>query len=226
MAFIIYAALFRLSVIAAGTACVYMGYRLFVLGVMPRDGSQIDAQAGEIRLSLKNAAPGTIFALFGAVIIGLMLWQGNPQADETIKTAATDAGGGTTTVTRTASLRGGAEFEVGLTTAHALAAAGQHDDAIRAFGRLLADPTLSLDDAAGPMFGIADAMLSAGRADEAHTYASIVQTVRPESAEVYHLIARIQEARGQRQNALRAMERAASLDNAYAGALELMQQGE
>jgi hypothetical protein len=78
-AHILYAALFRLAIIAAGISCVTMGYRLFVLGVMPKDGSQIDASTGEIRLSLKNAAPGTCFAAFGVFMIIVMLVQGIPE---------------------------------------------------------------------------------------------------------------------------------------------------
>jgi tetratricopeptide (TPR) repeat protein len=78
-AHIIYAALFRLSVIAAGFGCVVMGYRLFVLGVMPREGSGIDSEFGQLRLSLKNAAPGTCFAALGVIMIIAMVVQGNPE---------------------------------------------------------------------------------------------------------------------------------------------------
>jgi hypothetical protein len=66
---IIYAALFRLAIIDAGFGCVVTGYRLFVLGVMPKvphknseheySEIEIGVKIGEINLSMKNAAPGT-----------------------------------------------------------------------------------------------------------------------------------------------------------------------
>ena len=77
--FLIYASLFRLAVIAAGVVCVVLGYRLFVRGVMPEGRTDAEVAAGDIRLSLKNAAPGTIFALFGASTIMVMLIQGSPE---------------------------------------------------------------------------------------------------------------------------------------------------
>jgi tetratricopeptide (TPR) repeat protein len=78
-AHIIYAALYRISVIAAGFGCVIMGYRLFVLGVMPKKGSDFDTKAGQVRLSFKNAAPGTCFAALGVIMILAMVIQGNPE---------------------------------------------------------------------------------------------------------------------------------------------------
>ncbi|MCW5205025.1 hypothetical protein VU02_03775 [Desulfobulbus sp. N2] len=83
--FVIYAAISRLAVIGAGFGCVVMGYRLFVLGVMPQSGSDIDAKGGQIRLTIKNAAPGTCFALVGLAMILAMLAQGNPERKRTIE---------------------------------------------------------------------------------------------------------------------------------------------
>lgn len=77
--FYIYALIFRLAIISVGVFAIYIGYRLFVMGVMPRDGSEINAEIDAVQLSVKNAAPGTCFALFGVFVICMMLIQGNPE---------------------------------------------------------------------------------------------------------------------------------------------------
>jgi hypothetical protein len=69
-AFLIYAALFRLAIIAAGGLAIYLGYRLFLwAGTRSRRGdNQTEAgiKGGDFELSVKNAAPGTVFAFFGS----------------------------------------------------------------------------------------------------------------------------------------------------------------
>ena len=62
--------IYRISTVAAGLAIVFMGYRLFRVGVFERAGD-LKASWGEKALVLKQAAPGTFFALFGAFIICL-----------------------------------------------------------------------------------------------------------------------------------------------------------
>lgn len=83
--FLVYAMVFRLSIIFVGTLSIYFGYRLFVLGVMPREGTNIEAANNEMHLNIRNAAPGTIFALFGVAVICLMVVQGNPEFSVSVK---------------------------------------------------------------------------------------------------------------------------------------------
>ena len=80
--FYIYAAIFRLAIIAAGIVSIVLGYKLFVLGVMGGEKTRINAQAGPIKLTLANAGPGLGFSLFGVLIIAVMLVQGNPEFEE------------------------------------------------------------------------------------------------------------------------------------------------
>ena len=77
--FLIYATLFRLAIIGAGVFAIVLGYKLFVRGVMPEGRTEGELDAGQIRLTVKNAAPGTCFALFGAAMVSVMLIQGNPE---------------------------------------------------------------------------------------------------------------------------------------------------
>lgn len=53
-------------------ASIYLGYRLFVLG-FDRTSSDIEAKYGNYALKFGNFAPGTAFALFGAVLVGIMV---------------------------------------------------------------------------------------------------------------------------------------------------------
>ncbi len=53
----------------------YLGYRLFISGVYEKAG-ELKAAWGDNRLILKQAAPGTFFSLFGAIIILITLLKG------------------------------------------------------------------------------------------------------------------------------------------------------
>jgi len=92
--FLIYALLFKLSIIASGLLCIFLGYRLFVaLSTIDScwqrksDSKQLNqqtdatAQIGKIKFSFKSAAPGTSFAGFGVILIISMLVTTPPSLD-------------------------------------------------------------------------------------------------------------------------------------------------
>ncbi len=161
--FLIYAALFRLAVIAAGVAIIALGYRLFARGVMPEGGTHAEARAGDIRLTLKNAAPGTVFALFGAAIIVVMLIQGSPELlieDVSQLSASASEKPGEDAVKRRVQLKGpwdeaqaeardryNAAFQQGLRHQEA----GEVAPAIAAYGRALSESQVSLRRAASAL---------------------------------------------------------------------------
>ncbi len=66
---------YKLGCLAAGSLFAVLGYKLFVAGVVGDAGS-LDARHKDTKLTLRDAAPGTFFALFGAVVIVVTLWQG------------------------------------------------------------------------------------------------------------------------------------------------------
>jgi len=73
---IIYLASFRLAIIAVGGLSIVLGYQLFAKGLFPEqtaNSTTFQAELGKTKFSLKNAAPGTFFALFGVIIISMML---------------------------------------------------------------------------------------------------------------------------------------------------------
>lgn len=61
-------AAYKIVALFVGTAFAYMGYRLFSVGVFAKAGD-LEASWGGRNLVLKRAAPGTFFALFGAIVV-------------------------------------------------------------------------------------------------------------------------------------------------------------
>lgn len=83
-AFIVYAALFKLSMIIAGTVSIYLGYRLFVVPVetvASRHETTGEAALGEYRISFRSSAPGTAFAAFGVGLLIVMLLAAPPELE-------------------------------------------------------------------------------------------------------------------------------------------------
>lgn len=80
---VIYLITFRLAIIVAGIIAIYLGYKLFIKGFWPehndKEGTSFDAKIVGSHFKLKNAAPGTFFALFGVIIIAIMLIIGSPE---------------------------------------------------------------------------------------------------------------------------------------------------
>lgn len=207
--YIIYAILYRLSIIAAGFGCVVMGYRLFVMGVMPKDGSEIDANAGDIRLSIKNAAPGTCFAAFGVFMIVAMVVQGNPGK----KTEDVTTPEGTT---RKVSWRSDIQdISADMVRGQKLEQENRLNEAIIAYAEPLKNSELSLGVVADPLRAIATVYLKQERLDEAIAYALLAYQVDSKDAGGLALIARIQFRRGNQADAVNFISQAARIDHAY-----------
>jgi hypothetical protein len=76
-----YAALYKLATIGAGVVAISFGFRLFKLRV--RASGNATVTLGDYQLQSNTTAPGTFFALFGASIIGIMIYQGTPSYEQT-----------------------------------------------------------------------------------------------------------------------------------------------
>ena len=68
-----YVLIWRLAVLTCGLVAVILGYKLFKLGFTVQQGD-LEAGVGGHTLKLRNIAPGTFFALFGAAIIATLVW--------------------------------------------------------------------------------------------------------------------------------------------------------
>ncbi|AKP50833.1 hypothetical protein [Cyclobacterium amurskyense] len=66
---------YKITSLLVGLISIYMGYNLFIKGIWGQAGD-LDMKFQDNRLILKKAAPGTFFALFGAIIISITLWKG------------------------------------------------------------------------------------------------------------------------------------------------------
>lgn len=67
--------LYKIVCLVVGSLFCWLGYRLFTLGVWGHAGD-FDAKFKSTKLVLKSAAPGTFFAILGAAIVIVTLWQG------------------------------------------------------------------------------------------------------------------------------------------------------
>lgn len=81
--FLLYLVIYRLTVLAIGAFSIYLCFRLFSQSGSGQsctpDTASTDVEAAGFKVSLTNFWPGTYFALFGTVLIGIMLWQNQPQ---------------------------------------------------------------------------------------------------------------------------------------------------
>jgi hypothetical protein len=68
VASIVCVTLYKLACLGVGALFCALGYWLFVLGVKG-DAGDLAAGYGKLHMALKSAAPGTFFAVLGAVIV-------------------------------------------------------------------------------------------------------------------------------------------------------------
>ncbi len=66
--------LYRLAALVTGALFAYFGYNLFRLGVYEKAG-ELEAKWKGFELTLRQAAPGTFFAVLGVVLIAVSLWR-------------------------------------------------------------------------------------------------------------------------------------------------------
>ena len=69
-------ALYKVVTMLVGLAIVVLGYKLFRHGVFEKTPAQLKAYFGDRHFVLKAAGPGSFFAIFGSIIIGLSCHKG------------------------------------------------------------------------------------------------------------------------------------------------------
>lgn len=186
MDFLVYAIAYRLAIVAAGTIFMYFGYRLFMQGIISGEGSEMGGEHGDTKFLIKNVAPGTFFALFGMMLIGIMVWQGNPEL-RTTKSSGDQI-----------VLRGGPNpFADSFDLMDALNSNASSQTQIQDYGAQLANADLSLAEASGPMLGLAAAFLKDDRPDEAISLVRLVYQHSGDDAETLALMAMVENARGE-----------------------------
>lgn len=75
--------IYKVVCLASGLVFGFLGYKLFVQGIFAGAGD-LDASFKNNKLILKKAAPGTFFALFGAIVISFTVGIGLRQEQHTM----------------------------------------------------------------------------------------------------------------------------------------------
>ncbi len=196
--YLIYAALYRLGVIAAGVVCVVLGYRLFLKGVSGgSDGTSAEASVGNFELSISNAAPGTCFALFGAALIVAMVVEAPPSFS-----SSTGQGNA-----RTVQIKGAGTTDV-WRRAQSLADGEDPSAAISAYGALAASDDATAKDIARVADGMAKVYLKQGRKLEALAMARLAVQIDKGSAQFLRTLANAASANGLAEEADAALRQA------------------
>lgn len=68
-------AIYKIVTLLVGAGIMFLGYRLFRTGVFDRAG-ELKAAWGDNHLELKQAAPGSFFAILGAVVLVISVSKG------------------------------------------------------------------------------------------------------------------------------------------------------
>ena len=206
--FLVYVTLFRLTVLGVGALAVYLGYRLFIQGSIGRGGkadatsanaTSASAEGGGFKVTLTNFWPGAYFALFGTVIIGIMLWQGTPELLLTESSMGTSGGSST-------QLRGSAS-EV---------------DIDQQWERL-SEHGLTLSAAARPLGDIARLWRHQGRTGEALAMARLATFGQQDDPALLVLFAELLMDNDNAELALVVMRKAVARDPSYRDALRGLQ---
>ena len=195
--FLIYAALYRLTVLAVGALSIWLGFRLFSNASKNNgaaDGSA-SAEGGGFKLALTSLLPGTYFALFGTVIISIMLWRGEPQLDQKNVVASGEKG---IRVEQTSSSR----FDCNINL----------DDMAQEW-ETLGTSGLTLAEAAGPLHKIACYYGKENRIGEAAALARLAALYGKEEGKAEHLalLAELLRANGDEEEAAKTEQAAAAL---------------
>ncbi len=213
-AFLLYVTLFRLTIIATGVISIVLGYRLFCRGIWPDSSvgqeTYIEANVAGSRFTLKNAAPGTCFALFGVLVISVMLVQSPPGFSfETLNNASKLV------------LRGGEDNTLQTLTQAGIEYERQHntDKAMAAYREAV---TL----AALPMNYLAWLYQKEGQFDKGLPLARVAVMVMPDNADIIDTLAVILCKAGEDAEALHSIGKAAELNpTRYALQLEKFKSG-
>lgn len=214
LGFIIYLTLFRLAIIGAGVISIVLGYRLLCKGIFPARTKEasFEAKIAGSSFSIKSAAPGTFFALFGVIIISTMLARGNPAMSlESPKNLLREEGGKDTNLHWT--MRGNelntSNQDVSLKTLTSKALSYEKAQnigkAVEAYEELLAL-------IASPMKNLAVLYSEQGKLAESENLARLAIQMNPDNASFQAALAEILFRAGKKVEAADTMDKAASLD--------------
>ena len=218
--FLLYVTVYRLSVLAIGALSIYLGFRLFSRppgqAGFAEIASSAGVQAGEFKLRVTNFLPGIYFALFGTVLIGIMLWQGPPQMTTQEVQEKTDIGSRSTS---TLEMRDGTAAD---SAGKSPRTAQDEAIAVDQEWAKLDKPGMISAEAAEPLSNIARLWQGEGRIKEALVMAKLAARYG-EQVEVLVLFAELLDENGELKKSVQVMQVAVQRDSSYADRLREMQ---
>ena len=207
--FLLYALSFRFSVLAAGSYAMFLGYSLL------RDskgniGSESNAEVAVpgVRFKIQKVAAGSIFALFGAVLIVAMVLQGNPE-----KTRQMLSEGGRISITE--KVRG--DFGDSIQSSIQAGLDAEKRGAPEEAKILYRD---ALYKTAPAMNGLAWIYAGEGKAKSALAFSQSAVELDNNNAHYLDTLAEVEFGNGDQASALRTIERAAQLDSTFKARFE------
>lgn len=188
--------------IGAGVVSIVLGYRLFLkgadgIGSGDGGGTSAAARSGNFSLSIKNAAPGTCFALFGAALIVAMVVQAAPSLSVQ---PGSDG-------TRAVQMKGDGAAAA-WNRAKSLARTGDVGAAMTAYGALAARPDARAHDIARVAAGMAEIYLTQDRKLEALAMARLSVQIDGGEPQFLLILAKAAEANGLAAESRAAADRA------------------
>ena len=212
--FIIYLLVFRVSIIAASVVCIVLGYRLFVRGVWPGE-TEVSAQIAKQGFTIKNAAPGTCFALFGAIILVVMFYKGGPELTLDLIRQSGQAAVADSSRVDSLDVALPSEYQRSQVTMRGrgvaledIVQAGREFERQRDTTRAIEKYKEALELIARPANNLAWIYYEQGRIDEAHPLAEVAVQLQPEEANYLDTQAHILYERGEYSEALAVMQEA------------------
>ena len=194
---LLYLLFVRLAIIAAAVINVFLGYRLFCLGIGTPEGraqgTTVESSVATVKLSVRNAAPGTAFALFGAMLLIAMMVQSSPSATlETLSRSQTRTEVGQTSENldgQTLTLRGADQNSLTLMTAQGIEYEKRGDTvaAERSYRQ-------AVSIMAEPMNDLAWSYLNSGRVKDAVNLATIAVELRADEPRYLDTLSRAKAA--------------------------------
>jgi tetratricopeptide (TPR) repeat protein len=207
--FVLYALAFRVAVLATGAYAMFLGYCLLKDGERQSGAaSSAEASLPGIRFKLKNATAGSIFSLFGAVLIVAMILHGNPE-----KTSQKQMG--TDGASETEKVRGS-----GIDPIQSLIQSGQN-----AFNKGATDDAANdfrdaLSKAAPALNGLAWIYVQQGKADKGLALSQSAVEIDNSNAYYLDTLAEAQFQTGNQASALKTIQMAAKLDPKFNGKVD------
>lgn len=176
--FILYLMVVRIVTIFAGVSAIRYGYKLFSAGVFKTNPdtteTELSGRAGDYEFKFKTAAPGSVLALFGALIVIVTMTSSPPERTKKTHKVIEDLRQGTVATVQTSDQMRGevGEFEKLTKIAHGFIQNGETIRALEVYEQAIRMTT-------EPMHELAKIYIEIERLEEAKKIAQVPNLLNP-----------------------------------------------